>query len=83
MPLFSGHALYFFDNFRVGQGGNISDILIVGYRPEYAPHDFTGTGFGHISDDPDLARFCDFADLFTDRIGYALCQTVIPLNAGF
>src|SRR5450759_1915931 len=55
---------------RVGQGGDVADLAVLGHVLEQTAHDLARAGLGQLVDDHDLARLGDRADL----LGYVVTQ---------
>ena len=77
------HLTNIIHDIGIGQGGDIADISFIGNSAQNPAHDLSGTRLGHVLDDPNLARFGDFADLVADGIRNLFGQFGRRLKARF
>src|SRR5262249_20839198 len=71
------------DDLGIGQGRDVTGVLVVRDRPEHAAHDLARAGLGHVGHDHDPARPGDRTNLAHHRLLNALGDILARREAGF
>src|SRR6202790_5725143 len=71
-----------FDDVRIGEGGDVAGIHVIGNSGQDTAHDFSGAGFGHVRNDVDALGASDFADHGLDGVHEFFGDRFVGHNAG-